>query len=153
MQGHFLQYSHLLVARVGFGCKGSGCTWMAASGMSAQQGNRAARRIPGAPFGSTKSASSHTQHTTVHVAIMAIGLQLSSPVNQRFAASSTTHQHDRLTQRAHAREVSPGRARRRSSFSCSRRARPRAAPSILGAGNGCVESRRFEGRRGRPAEL
>ena len=38
--------------------------------------------MPGAPFGSTKSASSHTHHPTGHVAIMAMGL--SSPVNQQF---------------------------------------------------------------------
>eukprot|EP00964_Phaeocystis_antarctica_P081785 scaffold51198_cov36-Phaeocystis_antarctica.AAC.1 len=59
------------------------------------------RGMPGAPFGSTKSASSHTQHPTGHVAIMATGL--SSPVNERFAASSTARQQDRLTQRAHTR--------------------------------------------------
>ena len=53
--------------------------------------------MPGAPFVSTKSASSHTQHPTGHVAIMA--MVLSSPVNQRFAASSTARQQDRLTRR------------------------------------------------------
>eukprot|EP00964_Phaeocystis_antarctica_P000384 scaffold207_cov60-Phaeocystis_antarctica.AAC.2 len=53
----------------------------------------------GAPFGSTKSASSHTQHPTGHVAIMTT--VLSSPVNERFAASSTARQQNRLTQRAH----------------------------------------------------
>ena len=38
----------------------------------------------------------NTQHPTVwHVAIMATGL--SSPVNQRFEASSTARQQDRLT--------------------------------------------------------
>eukprot|EP00964_Phaeocystis_antarctica_P041899 scaffold23994_cov63-Phaeocystis_antarctica.AAC.3 len=58
--------------------------------------------MPGAPFGSTKSASSHTQHPTGHVAIMA--MELSSPVNHRFAASSTarhasrTDSHSVLTQ-------------------------------------------------------
>eukprot|EP00964_Phaeocystis_antarctica_P090353 scaffold57789_cov36-Phaeocystis_antarctica.AAC.1 len=58
------------------------------------------RGMPGAPFGSTgKSASSHTQHPTRHVAIMAT--ILSSPVNNRFAAGSTARQQDRLTQRAH----------------------------------------------------
>eukprot|EP00964_Phaeocystis_antarctica_P038330 scaffold21925_cov69-Phaeocystis_antarctica.AAC.1 len=60
--------------------------------------------MPGAPFGSTKSTSTHTQHPTGHVAIMATGL--SSPVNglnERFAASSTARQQDRLTQRAHTR--------------------------------------------------
>ena len=68
---------------------------------SPQQCSPAVRGMPGAPFGSTKSASSHTQHPTGHVAIMATGL--SSPVNQRFAASSTARQQDRLTQRAHTR--------------------------------------------------
>eukprot|EP00964_Phaeocystis_antarctica_P016442 scaffold9087_cov69-Phaeocystis_antarctica.AAC.4 len=66
-----------------------------------QQGSRAARGMPGAPFGSTKSASSHTHHPTGHVAIMA--MILSSPVNHRFAASSTARQQDRLTRRAHTR--------------------------------------------------
>jgi len=58
---------------------------------------RAASGMPGAPFGSTKSASSHTHHPTGHMAIIAMGL--SSPVNHRFAASSTARQQDRLTRR------------------------------------------------------
>eukprot|EP00964_Phaeocystis_antarctica_P103654 scaffold68906_cov63-Phaeocystis_antarctica.AAC.1 len=55
--------------------------------------------MQGALFGSTKSASSHTQHPTGHVVIMA--MVLSSPVNHRFAASNTARQQDRQKKRAH----------------------------------------------------
>lgn len=56
MQGHFLQYSHLLVARVGFGCKGSGCTWVAASGMSG---------LLGSIYGFRGHVGTHTQNCFV----------------------------------------------------------------------------------------
>eukprot|EP00964_Phaeocystis_antarctica_P011224 scaffold6177_cov52-Phaeocystis_antarctica.AAC.2 len=59
--------------------------------------------MPGAPFVSTKSASSHTQHPTGHVAIMAMEV-LSSPVNHRIGSrqaalhASRTDSHGVLTQ-------------------------------------------------------
>eukprot|EP00964_Phaeocystis_antarctica_P093598 scaffold60436_cov38-Phaeocystis_antarctica.AAC.1 len=96
--------------------------------------------MPGAPFGSTKSASSHTQHPTGHVAIVATGL--SSPVNQRFAASSTARQQDRLTRRAH---TSGGlvHARHRA----ERRGAPESGPSVRLFDGGALELlRRWLGR-------
>eukprot|EP00964_Phaeocystis_antarctica_P069527 scaffold42266_cov60-Phaeocystis_antarctica.AAC.3 len=52
--------------------------------------------MPGAPFGSTKSASSHTQHPTGQVAIMA--MELSSGSRQAAQHASRTDSHSVLTQ-------------------------------------------------------